>query len=75
MMNKFDKLFNLILEATNDKAFNKKIKYNELVKRFDIVSAEINKLNQQNEILKAEILQKHPELNKKIEKRRISSYL
>lgn len=66
---KFNNLFEkLILEATNDKAFNKKIKYNELVKRFDIVSAEINKLNQQNELLKAEILQKHPELAKKIDK-------
>lgn len=69
MMNKFDKLFNLIMEATLATNLNKsKVKYDELLAQQTQLQANNKTLQETAETLKTEILALHPELTKNMEK-------
>jgi cell division protein FtsB len=68
-MNKFDKLFNLIMEATIATNLNKsKLKYDELIDQQTKLQANNKTLKETAETLKAEILALHPELTKNMDK-------
>ena len=69
MMNKFDKLYNLIMEATIASNLNKsKLKYDELIAQQTKLQATNKNLQETAETLKTEILALHPELTKNMDK-------
>lgn len=67
-MNKFDTIYNKIITEMSVDKHKLKIKYNELLGEFNSLNAEKERLTTQSETLKSEILAKHPELAKNMDK-------